>query len=208
MYDVKDPITSIDQIRDLIGEVYYTQDTKCIDHIDAHCRAWIERSPFLIISTVSQSGLIDVAPKGDPAGSWQVIDQHTIAIPDRPGNNRADTFQNILDNPRAGLMFIIPNRREVVRVSGGASLTQEPALLQSMAVNDKTPSIAIIVHVEEAMFHCGKAIVRSNLWQPDHWGSIDGLPTYGQALVDHGKLSIAVDELDQGLKEHEETTLY
>jgi uncharacterized protein len=208
MFDVKDPITSIDQIRDLIGEVYYTQDTKCIDHIDAHCRDWIERSPFLIISTVSQSGLIDVAPKGDPAGSWQVIDQHTIAIPDRPGNNRADTFQNILDNPRAGLMFLIPNRREVVRVSGGASLTQEPTLLQSMAVNGKTPSLAIIVHVEEAMFHCGKAIVRSNLWQPDEWGSIDGLPTYGQALVDHGKLSIAVDELDQGLKAHEETTLY
>jgi uncharacterized protein len=105
-------------------------------------------------------------------------------------------------------MFLIPNRREVVRVSGGASLTREPALLQSMAVNGKTPSLAIIVHVEEAMFHCGKAIVRSNLWQPDNWDSIEGLPTYGQALVDHGKLGIEIDQLDHGLKEHEETTLY
>ncbi|MBT5722771.1 MAG: pyridoxamine 5'-phosphate oxidase family protein [Gammaproteobacteria bacterium] len=201
-------ITSIAEIRDLIGEVKYTQDTKCIDHIDDHCRAWIERSPFLILSTYSLSGQIDVAPKGDPLGAWQVLDQNTIAIPDRPGNNRADTFQNILENPRAGLLFMVPNRREVVRVSGGASLTRDPSLMETMTVNGKTPSLAIIVHVEEAMFHCGKAVVRSNLWSPERWGPVDGLPTYGEALVDHGKLSIAVDELDEGLREHEATTLY
>ena len=165
-----DRITSISEIRDLIGEVKYTQDTKCIDHIDDHCRAWIERSPFLILSTYSQSGQIDVAPKGDPQGAWQVLDENTIAIPDRPGNNRADTFQNILDNPRAGLLFMVPNRREVVRVSGGASLTRDPSLLETMTVSGKTPTLAIIVHVEEAMFHCGKAVVRSNLWSPEQWG--------------------------------------
>ncbi|MEE2785458.1 MAG: MSMEG_1061 family FMN-dependent PPOX-type flavoprotein [Pseudomonadota bacterium] len=208
MYELSEQVTSIEEIRGEIGEVLYTQDTKCIDHIDSLCRTWIEHSPFVIVSTVNKKGLIDVAPKGDPAGSWKVLDDKTIAIPDRPGNNRADTFQNILDNPRAGLMFIIPERREVVRVSGGASIVKDPDLLASMAVDTKPPALAIIVHVEEAMFHCGKAIVRSNLWKPDQWDSIKGLPTYGQALIEHGKLADQVDELDVALKKHERETLY
>ncbi len=207
-YEAKQVVTTVDEIRALIGEVYYTQDTKCIDHIDVHCKAWIERSPFLVISTMSNKGAIDVAPKGDPLGSWLVLDEKTIAIPDRPGNNRADTFVNILENPRAGLMFMIPNRREIVRVSGAASICKDPDLLARMEVGGKTPLLAILVHVEEAMFHCGKAIVRSKLWEPTAWASVEGLPTYGEALVDHGKLSIAVDELNEGLQEHERTTLY
>lgn len=208
MYEPRQIVTSEAEIRDVIGEVLYSQDTKCIDHIDEHCRSWIERSPFVVLSTANLAGQMDVAPKGDPAGSWKVLDQHTIAIPDRLGNNRADTFQNILENPRIGLMFVIPNRREVVRVSGSALIVRDTELLESMAVKNKLPNFAIIVRVEEAMFHCGKSMIRSNLWNPEKWESIDGLPTYGQALVDHGKLNISVEDMQAGVEQNAIESLY
>jgi len=134
---------------------------KVIDHIDDHCRAWIERSPFAVISTVDRDGHMDVSPKGDPPGFVRVLDEKTLAIPDRPGNLRADSFQNILDNPRIGLMFIIPRRGEVVRVSGSAQIVRDPPLLQSMAVDGRTPILATLVRVEEAFYHCAKAMIRS-----------------------------------------------
>ena len=183
MYEPKQVVASEAEIREVIGDVLYSQDTKCIDHIDEHCRSWIERSPFVVLSTVNNADQVDVAPKGDPVGSWQVLDPHTIAIPDRLGNNRADTFQNILENPRIGLMFFLPNRSEVVRVSGSALIVRDSELLESMAVKGKRPNFAIIVRVEEAMFHCGKSMIRSNLWNPDKWGSVEGLPSYGLSLI-------------------------
>jgi len=112
MYTPKQVISSTEEIRSILGEVYYSQDTKCIDHIDAHCRAWIERAPLVVVASMSGSEQLDVAPKGDPAGSFKVLDEQTLAIPDRPGNNRADTLIKIVKNPRRGWMFVIPNRRE------------------------------------------------------------------------------------------------
>ena len=208
MYEPKEVISTTDEIREVLGDVLYSQDTKCIDHIDQHCRLWIERSTFLVISTFSKAGQIDVAPKGDPAGSWKVLDKHTVAIPDRLGNNRADTFNNILENPRVGLMFVVPSRREVVRVSGTALIVKDHELLESMAVKDKLPNFAIIIRVEEAMFHCGKSMIRSNLWDPDKWASTEGLPTYGQALVDHGKLSVSATDMQAGVDQNEVGSLY
>ena len=208
LYEPKQIVSTEAEIREVIGEVYYSQDTKCIDHLDQHCRAWVERSTFVVLSTVNKSGQVDVAPKGDPAGSWKVIDPHTIAIPDRPGNNRADTFNNILENPRIGLMFVVPNRREVVRVSGSALIVKDPDLLETMIIKDKRPKFAIVVRVEEAMFHCGKSMIRSNLWNPEKWESVEGLPTYGQALIDHGKLSISVEDMQAGLKQNDVENLY
>ena len=208
MYKPKQIVSTNAEIREVLGEVLYSQDTKCINHIDAHCRTWIERSTFVVLSTINKSGQVDVAPKGDPSGSWKVLDPHTIAIPDRLGNNRADTFTNILDNPRIGLMFVVPNRREVVRVSGAALIVKDPDLLETMTVKGKPPNFAIIVQVEEAMFHCGKSMIRSNLWNPDKWESIEGLPSYGQALVDHGKLSISVEEMQEGVEQNAVESLY
>jgi PPOX class probable FMN-dependent enzyme len=175
LYEPKQIVSTETEIREVLGEVLYSQDTKCIDQ---HCREWIERSTFVVLSTISKSGQVDVAPKGDPSGSWQVLDSHTIAIPDRLGNNRADTFTNILENPRIGLMFVIPNRREVVRVSGAALIVKDPDLLGTMKIKDKLPNFAIIIRVEEAMFHCGKSMIRSNLWNPEKWESVEGLPAY------------------------------
>jgi PPOX class probable FMN-dependent enzyme len=205
LYEPKQIVSTETEIREVLGEVLYSQDTKCIDQ---HCREWIERSTFVVLSTISKSGQVDVAPKGDPSGSWQVLDSHTIAIPDRLGNNRADTFTNILENPRIGLMFVIPNRREVVRVSGAALIVKDPDLLGTMKIKDKLPNFAIIIRVEEAMFHCGKSMIRSNLWSPEKWESVEGLPTYGQALVDHGKLTISAEDMQAGVEQNAVESLY
>ena len=203
MYTPKQVISSTDEIRSILGEVYYSQDTKCIDHIDAHCRTWIERAPLVVVASMSGSGQLDVAPKGDPSGSFKVLDEQTLAIPDRPGNNRADTLINIIENPRIGLMFVIPNRREVVRVSGSAQITKDPDLVESMTVNGKSPKLVILVHVEEAMFHCGKALIRAKMWEPEKWQSVEGLPTYAQTLIDHGKLTIATEDLQKGIESND-----
>jgi PPOX class probable FMN-dependent enzyme len=205
LYEPKQIVSTETEIREVLGEVLYSQDTKCINQ---HCREWIERSTFVVLSTISKSGQVDVAPKGDPSGSWQVLDSHTIAIPDRLGNNRADTFTNILENPRIGLMFVIPNRREVVRVSGAALIVKDPDLLGTMKIKDKLPNFAIIIRVEEAMFHCGKSMIRSNLWNPEKWESVEGLPTYGQALVDHGKLTISAEDMQAGVEQNAVESLY
>lgn len=129
-------------------------------------------------------------------------------LPDRPGNHRGDTFLNVLENPHVGLMFVVPKRREVVRVSGTALVVKDGALLESMAVSGKVPSLALVVRVQEAMFHCGKSMVRSHMWEPDLWGPIDGLPTYGCALVDHAQLDRSVQDMERATDLNERYRLY
>jgi PPOX class probable FMN-dependent enzyme len=201
-------VTTADEVNAILGEQFQSQINKVIDHIDVHCQAWIERSPFVVVSSASAAGAIDVSPKGDPPGFVRVLDRKTLAIPDRPGNHRADTFRNVLENPQIGLMFVVPMRREVVRVSGTASVVKDPALLESMAVADKVPTLALLIHVREAMFHCGKSMMRSHMWEPDRWGPVDGLPTYGRALVDHGALDRPVEEMEHVCGLNEKFRLY
>ena len=146
--------------------------------------------------------------QGDPPGFVKILDRHTLAIPDRPGNNRGDTFLNVLQNPNVGIMFIIPRRREVVRISGTAQIVTDRDLLESMAVQGKTPDLALLVRVKEAFFHCGKSMMRSGMWEPERWGSIDGLPTYAQALKDHGRLSVGLAEIEARIVNSETHRLY
>jgi len=186
MYQPEVTVTSAAEVKAILGPDFPNQTAKVIDHIDAHCAAWIERCPFIIIASINAAGAMDTSPKGDPPGFVKVLDRHTLAIPDRKGNHRGDTFLNVLENPGVGIIFIVPKRREVVRVSGTALLARDPDLLATMAVNGKLPHIAMIVRVKEAFFHCGKSMIRSGMWEPGRWGSIDGLPTYAQALKDHG----------------------
>ena len=201
-------VTTVREVESILGEQFENQVEKVIDHIDEHCRAWIERSPFVVLSSASASGAMDVSPKGDPAGFVRVLDPKTLAVPDRPGNHRADTYRNVLDNPHVGLMFVVPKRREVVRVSGTATVVKDVALLESMAVGGKVPSLALLVHVREAMFHCGKSMMRSHMWEPELWGPIEGLPTYGRALVDHGALQTSVADMEWMTAANEQYRLY
>jgi len=186
MYQPEVTVTSAAKVKAILGPDFPNQTAKVIDHIDVHCRVWIERCPFIVVASINAAGAMDTSPKGDPPGFVKVLDRHTLAIPDRKGNHRGDTFLNVLENPGVGIIFIVPKRREVVRVSGTALLARDPDLLATMAVNGKLPHIAMIVRVKEAFFHCGKSMIRSGMWEPGRWGSIDGLPTYAQALKDHG----------------------
>ena len=186
MYQPEVTVTSAAEVKAILGPDFPNQTAKVIDHIDVHCRVWIERCPFIVVASINAAGAMDTSPKGDPPGFVKVLDRHTLAIPDRKGNHRGDTFLNVLENPGVGIIFIVPKRREVVRVSGTALLARDPDLLATMAVNGKLPHIAMIVRVKEAFFHCGKSMIRSGMWEPGRWGSIDGLPTYAQALKDHG----------------------
>lgn len=208
MYKAKNVVTSAGELQDTLGKDLPSQINKVIDHIDAHCRAWIERTPFIVISSANATGAMDVSPKGDPPGFVKVLDRHTLAIPDRLGNHRGDTLKNVIENPRVGIIFVIPKRTEVVRVGGSAQVVKDPELLSDMAVNEKVPDLALLVRVEEAMFHCGKSMIRSRMWQPDEWASVEGLPSYAQALKDHGAMPDQLEELEAMVVRNETDRLY
>ncbi len=209
MYEPTDVVTSEKEIRSVIPDQFTSQTGKIINHIDEHIRIWIERSPFLAMATYSASGQVDISPKGDPAGFVKVLDDKTLAIPDRPGNHRFDTFLNILDTGRIAVMFMVPNRREVVRVNGRAQVVRDQPLRESMSIQGRVPDFAVVVRVEEAFYHCGKAVLRSHLWEPDKAVSTDGLPTYAEAVFDQAKITDrSLAELEEAFQGNEKHRLY
>jgi len=208
MYTPKDVITSVNEIYADMRQPYDSQVRKFLDHIDGLCRAWIENATFLTMATVDKAGNVDVSPKGDPAGFAKVLDRHTLAIPDRPGNHRYDGFRNILETRRVGLVFLVPHRNEVLRVNGAAWVVRDRDVLDQCAIKGRVPDFAVIVRVEEAFYHCGKSIIRSRLWQPDQHPKPEGLPTYAEALIAHGELSVSYDEMAAHLKNNDEKRLY
>ncbi len=163
-------ITTVAELRSVIGDAYPGIAEKKIDRLDGYARAFIARSPFLVLSTADAQGRVDASPKGDSPGFVQVLDDSTLVIPDRPGNKLVYGHQNILDNPQVGLLFMIPNTAETLRVNGQAELSADAQLLQSLASRDKAAVLAIRLRVEECFFHCAKAFLRSGLWQPESWG--------------------------------------
>lgn len=208
MYQAKEVLTTEAEIRALGRAAYASQQAKILDHIDDLCRLWIERSPFLTMATSDAEGNLDVSPKGDPAGFVRVLDEKTLAIPDRPGNHRYDSFFNILQTGRIGLCFMVPNRNEVVRVNGHAQVVRDLALRESMAIKGRVPDVAIVVRVEEAFYHCGKSIIRSRLWAPDQAASIEGLPTYAEAIKTHAQDERPLEEVEAVMRNNDENRLY
>ena len=157
---------------------------KVQDLLDKHAQAFIRRSPFLCIGTQNPDGRADVSPRGDPVGFVRILDPRTLAIPDRPGNNRLDTQANILSNPSVGLLFIIPGFDDTLRVNGQASLVTDPQVLDGMSVKDRVPKLAIVVRVREVFMHCAKAFRRSQLWNPDHFQDRAGMPSLSKIILD------------------------
>ena len=201
-------VTSEAQLRALIGEPHVRVVSKVIDRIDKHCRAFIAKSPFVLIATADGKGKVDVSPKGDPAGFVQVLDDRTLAIPERLGNRLADSFLNILGQPQVGLLFTVPGKQETLRAGGTARIVQDKWLLEKMAVNGKLPQLATVVTVDRVFFHCAKCMMRSHLWEPDGWPSLDGVPTLAEAIIDHAKLSDSVQQVQAGLDESYRDRLY
>ncbi len=193
-----DKIETVEQLRSVIGEELPGLGEKNIDHLDAYAQAFIERSPFLILSTADARGRIDASPKGDGPGFVQVVDPHTLVVPDRPGNKLAYGHQNILSNPQVGLLFMIPNTPETLRVNGSAELSVDADLLQSLASRGKPAVLALRVRVEECFFHCAKAFLRSGLWQPDAWPERHRV-SFGEMFAarrgDAGDVAAGIDQL-------------
>lgn len=208
MYQASDVMTDEAEIRAVIPGEFESQTRKILDEIDPLCRAWIEASTFLTMATYDSNGRVDVSPKGDPPGFVKVLDNKTLAIPDRPGNHRFDSFLNILDTGRIGLVFLVPNRNEVVRVNGSALVVRDADVRKQLAVFDKAPDFAIIVRVEEAFYHCGKSIIRSRLWNPERYPDGKALPTYGQALIAHGNLTKPLEDMEAAMKHNDDNRLY
>ena len=201
-------ITNVDDFRKIMGHPSELVTRKTIDHIDENCRLFIEQSPFIVISSSDKAGNFDNSPKGDPPGFVKVLDEKTLAIPDRLGNRRADTFMNVLQNPKVGLIFLIPGIRETLRVSGGAQIVKDKTVLELLAHKGRLPNLALIVNVEEAFLHCAKCIIRSNLWAPVDTGAERKAPTLAKSMVDHGKLDKTYEEMDDIIKNDEKTRLY
>ncbi len=180
--------------------------------IDTHARAFISRAPFLCIGTQNADGRADVSPRGDAPGFVSVLDQHTLAIPDRPGNNRLDTQSNIIANPNVGLLFIIPGFDDTLRVNGHAMLVNDPTLLATMAVNDRTPRLAIVVRVHEVFLHCAKAFRRAQLWNPGHFQDRKAMPSLLNIILDQttGAPTNADEmrKIDEGLEESYRNSMY
>lgn len=176
--------------------------------LDQHCRTFIASSPFVLIGSSDGNGNADVTPKGDRPGFVAVLDDVTLAIPDRPGNNRLDTLENVLVNPAIGLLFLIPGMDETLRVNGEASLTVDPALCERLAVDGKPPLSVMIVKVKAAYMHCAKAFMRSELWSPDTWPDRASLPTLGAILKDHCAIAGDPADTDKALAESYKLTMW
>lgn len=207
-YIFDETITKRDRFREIIGEPGQSLLDKTIDHIDDICRSYIEASPFIILTTVGADGLVDTSPKGDQAGFVKILDSKTLAIPERLGNHRTDSFENILKNPTAGLIFIIPGFGVTLRVAGKARIVLDKRLQTEMAVKGKQPEVILIIDVEEAFAHCSKAIMRSKIWKPKEWPDTTNLPSLGIAMVTHGKYSMNAEEMQDIVINDENTRLY
>ena len=200
-------ITTVEQLEAVYGQPSGAALAKEIDHIAPVYRRLIEAAPFVAIATGGPDGL-DCSPKGDAPGFVRVLDDKTLALPDRPGNNRIDGFRNLLKEPHIGLLFLIPGVGETLRVNGRAAISIDPELLASFAVNGKLPRCVLLVHVETIFFHCSKAIVRSKLW--DEATKIDrkSLPSTGTIIaeVSNGRLGGA--DYDRAAPERIQKMLY
>src|SRR3984957_12291668 len=182
---------------------------KQLDRLDAHCRNFLAHSPFVVIGSTRPGRGTDVSPRGDAPGFARVLDDHTIVIPDRPGNNRLDTLSNIVTDAEVGLLFFIPGIDETLRVNGTARLSQDPELLAEAAVNGREPRLVIVVTVREAFLHCGKALKRSKLCHDDYRIEKKSFPSLGRMIIEQTKpANVSVEQADEVVEDGYRNNLY
>jgi uncharacterized protein len=202
-----DLVENAERLREIYGEPSDRAVKKELRRLDRHCRAFIARSPFLVVASADASGRCDASPKGDMPGFVRVVDDATLLIPDRLGNNRVDTLGNLLARPGIGLIFFVPGLSETLRVNGRARVVTDPALLEPLAVNGKVPRSGIWVAVEEVYFHCGKALIRSDLWNPEKQVGRGEFPSLGRIIADQIG-GIDAEEAERQTAESYRTRLY
>ena len=202
-----DIIENFERLREVYGAPSERALKKQLSRFDKHCRAFIARSPFLVIASSDPSGRCDASPKGDAPGFVEVLDDETLLIPDRLGNNRVDTIRNVLERPGVGLIFFVPGLNETLRVNGRARIITDAASLEPLAVNGKVPRSGILVSADEIYFHCGKALIRSDLWNPEKQLRRSAFPSLGHILADQIG-GITVEESERLTAESYKTRLY
>jgi PPOX class probable FMN-dependent enzyme len=195
MNDIPDP----QSLRAHFGQISPMAEKKVLPGIDRHASHFIALSPFLVIATADADGRVDASPRGDPPGFVRVIDPKTLLLPDRPGNNRVDSFANLLSNPGVGLIFFVPGIEETLRVNGTATATTDPAVLAGSDVNGNTPKTGLLIHVDEVFFHCAKALKRSRLWDPAAQIERSTFPTLGRIIADQQKGFVA-EEVEERIE--------
>lgn len=209
MLSFSDVISTEAALREVISEPRGSGAwDKSLKFVDPHAAAFIGKSPFIMVGTSNAAGQMDISPKGDPAGFVRVLDETTIAIPDRPGNGRADTFRNLIASPRISVYFLVPGRSETLRINGSARLVRDQWLLEGLAMKDRPAQLAIVVDVEESFFHCTKCVVRSNLWDIDAWEDASNLASLGAVMRDQLKLEVPAEAVEAGLQRDIVTRLY
>jgi hypothetical protein len=176
-------LTTEAEVRALIGgSPTETVKLKLADRLNELTRQFIERSPFVVIATSHPDGGLDVSPKGDPAGFVQILNEHTLLLPDRPGNRIADSLTNLLADERIALLFLVPGVGDTFRVNGRALITDDRDLLEPCAVNGKVPKLGLLITIEQAYTHCSKAFIRSELWNLERQIDRAELPSSGAVL--------------------------
>jgi PPOX class probable FMN-dependent enzyme len=166
---MRQEVTTVDELRAIVGEPDRYVANKVKDRLSPVQRDWLARSPLGFVATTDARGRVDVSPKGDPPGFVHVIDDSTIAIPERPGNKRVDGYLNVLERPHVGTLFLIPGRGDTLRVNGTARILADADYFDAMTVKGKRPILALEIDVEEVFFHCAKAFLRSDAWDPSTW---------------------------------------
>ncbi|MDD9942045.1 MAG: pyridoxamine 5'-phosphate oxidase family protein [Myxococcales bacterium] len=179
-------------LREVLGKI--SPRTKDKERAALHPlqKRWIEASPFCLVATAAANGRCDVSPKGDAPGFTLVLDDTTLAIPERPGNRRADGFHNILENPHVGLIYLLPGRTDTLRVNGRARILREAPFFDRMIANGHRPKLALLIDIEEIFFHCSKAFLRSELWKPQTWQP--------EQLPPHAEISYALNPKDTSIE--------
>jgi len=202
-------VHSVAELREITGFPGELAKNKVISHLDQNCIEFMNHSPFLVLSTVNQFGDCDASPRGDQPGFVHVLDSTRLIIPERKGNKRLDSIQNILTQPSVGLLFMIPGTGETLRVNGTAYITRDPEYLEKMTVQGKTPLLGIGVEVKECFLHCAKAFKRSKLWEPEHWPETEYLPSPAKMMAAHANMrNITEESVEEDLKESYTKRLY
>jgi len=188
-------VTTEAELREILRQPRPPVANKDRPSLDAYDRQWLAHSPFCLVATSNADGTCDVSPKGDPPGFTLVLNDTTLAIPERPGNRRADGFRNILSNPHIGLIYLVPGRTDTLRINGRATLVRDAPFFDQMIVKGHRPVLAVVVHIEQIFYHCSKAFLRSDLWQPSSWD-----PT---ALPTRAEISHRLERPDESLADLE-----
>ncbi len=202
-----DGLSDPGELREYYGTIHPLARQKVQSRLDRYCREFIALSPLLVLATSDAEGRMDASPRGDAPGFVEVLDEVTLLLPDRPGNNRVDSYGNVLANPGVGLLFLVPGLNETLRVNGRARIVTDAARLAATAAQGKTPRAGLLVAVQEAFFHCGKALIRAHLWEAERHVARGSFPSIGRIIAEQTG-ACAAEDADHAVQENYRTGLY